>query len=127
LAFLHYIFRKYILQLTDSPDKLKNYSLWNFLFFVSQGIITILIVPVAGVLLAYGFLMIPAAIGLLFSKRWIPAMIIGWSAGMISCLLGIVFSYYTDSPYGPSLLLAMGLFFMIALFIHVITSQSKNK
>lgn len=127
LGVLHFIFRKYMLQLTDNPDRLKHYSFWNFLFFVSQGIITILIVPVAGVLLAYGFLMIPAAIGLLFSKKWIPALLIGWSIGMLACVLGIIFSYYTDSPYGPSLLLSMGLFFIIALIISALPFLSHNK
>ena len=117
LAVLHYAFRRFMLQLTDDPAKLKHYTLWNFLFFLSQGIITILIVPVAGVLLAYGFLMIPAAIGTLFSRRWASALIVGWASGMGACLLGIVYSYRTDSPYGPSLLLAMGLFFVVALTI----------
>ena len=43
---------------------------WDFLFFTTQGIITVLIVPVAGVLLAYAFLMIPAAIAAMFTRSW---------------------------------------------------------
>ena len=117
VAVLHYAFRRHFLQLTDDPAKLKRHTLWNFLFFVGQGIITILIVPVAGVLLAYGFLMIPAAIGTIFSRRWAPALLVGWLSGFGACLLGIVYSYRTDSPYGPSLMLAMGLFFVVALAI----------
>ena len=115
LALLHYALRRHMLQLTDSPATLPRRAWWDFLFFLTQGIITILIVPVAGVLLAYGFLMIPAAIGTLFSRRWLSALLVGWLTGMIACVLGIVLSYQTDSPYGPSLLLAMGLFFLVAL------------
>ena len=117
LAILHYRFRRPILQLTENPDALARRAWWDFLFFLTQGIVTILIVPVAGVLLAYGFLMIPAAIGTLFSRRWLTALLVGWSAGLAACLLGIAYSYRTDSPYGPSLLLAMGIFFAIALFL----------
>ena len=84
----------------------------------------ILIVPVAGVLLAYGFLMIPAAIGALFSRRWASALLIGWLSGLAACLLGIVYSYRTDSPYGPSLLLAMGAFFAAALFIRGVIPEA---
>lgn len=127
LALLHYVFRRYFLQLTDDPANLKRHTLWNFLFFVGQGIITILIVPVAGVLLAYGFLMIPAAIGTLFSRRWLPALLVGWLSGMGACLLGIVYSYRTDSPYGPSLLLAMGLFFVVALAIRSFSKPIGSK
>jgi zinc/manganese transport system permease protein len=90
---------------------------WDFLFFVSQGVITILIVPVAGVLLAYGFLMIPAAIGTLFARSWRMAMLAGWCCGMLACVLGVAGSYHYDLPYGPTLLLAMTLFFVVALLI----------
>ena len=117
LVLLHYVFRRHFLQLTDNPDNLARRVWWDFVFFLTQGIITILIVPVAGVLLAYGFLMIPAAIGTLFSRRWAPALFVGWTAGLVACLLGIVYSYRTDSPYGPSLLLSMGLVFMLALLL----------
>jgi len=127
LALLHFIFRKHFLKLTEAPHELKRYTLWNFMFFVTQGIITILIVPVAGVLLAYGFLMIPAAIGTLFSRNWGAAMLIGWGAGFTACLVGITYSYQADSPYGPTLLLSMGLFFMIALILRAVISRSKRR
>ena len=127
LALLHYVFRRYFLQLTDDPANLRRHTLWNFLFFVGQGIITILIVPVAGVLLAYGFLMIPAAIGTLFSRRWVPALIVGWLAGFAACLLGIVYSYRSDSPYGPSLMLSMGAFFVAALAVRAFVKPSEVK
>jgi zinc/manganese transport system permease protein len=124
LALVHYVFRRHILQLTEDPTTLAHRAWWDFLFFVTQGIVTILIVPVAGVLLAYGFLMIPAAIGTLFSRRWGPALLIGWLSGMVACLLGIVYSYRTDSPYGPSLLLAMGAFFAVGLVIRMIVPEA---
>jgi len=127
LALLHYVFRRYILQLTENPRALSRRVWWDFLFFLTQGIITILIVPVAGVLLAYGFLMIPAAIGTLFSRRWGPALLVGWLSGFAACLLGIVYSYRTDSPYGPSLLLAMGLFFVVALLIRGLAAAARGK
>lgn len=117
LLIFHYRFRKKIIKFTESDASVAGRTLWDFLFFLSQGIITILIVPVAGVLLAYGFLMIPAAIGVMFTHRWKEGLLLGWLSGMTACLLGLFFSYRTDSPYGPSLLLAMGLFFLVALFI----------
>lgn len=115
IALFHLFFRRRIIQLAEDPDSLRRRGWWEFLFFLTQGIVTILIVPVAGVLLAYGFLMIPAAIGTLFSRRWLPAVLIGWGSGLAACLLGLAYSYKTDSPYGPSLLLAMGLFLLLAL------------
>jgi zinc/manganese transport system permease protein len=115
LGLLHVLCRRSILRLTEDASAWPRRVAWDFLFFVTQGVIAILIVPVAGVLLAYGLLMIPAAIGTMFSRQWIPALLIGWGAGFVACVLGVIASYETDSPYGPTLMLAMGLFFVLAL------------
>lgn len=126
LLLFHYRFRSNIIKFTESNVSVAGRSFWDFLFFLSQGIITILIVPVAGVLLAYGFLMIPAAIGVMFTRKWKEGLLLGWLSGMGACLLGLFFSYRTDSPYGPSLLLAMGLFFLLALLIRVLLPSAKG-
>ena len=126
LTVLHILCRRQILRLTEDSGAWPRRAAWDFMFFVTQGIITILIVPVAGVLLAYGFLMIPAAIGAMFSRRWMPALLIGWGAGFVACVLGIVGSYKTDSPYGPSLMLSMGLFFVLALVVSTFRKRPKT-
>ena len=126
LLLFHYIVRSHIVRITESNAEEPGRTFWDFLFFLSQGIITILIVPVAGVLLAYGFMMIPAAIGIMFTKKWKLGLLIGWSSGMAACLLGLCFSYRSDSPYGPSLVLAMGLFFLVALAARAFLPQHCN-
>ena len=126
LLLFHYVFRKHMIKFTESDAPVAERTLWDFLFFLSQGIITILIVPVAGVLLAYGFLMIPAAIGVMFTRKWNLGLLLGWSSGMAACLLGLFFSYRTDSPYGPSLVLGMGLFFLVALFVRALFPMAKG-
>jgi zinc/manganese transport system permease protein len=117
LIALHYKFRDRFIGLSEAPDQVKSHRLWDFLFFSTQGLITVMIVPIAGVLLAYSFLMIPAAIAALFSRRWIPAVAIGWSVGMVACLIGLFASYYGDLPYGPTLVLSLGTFFLAAVAI----------
>lgn len=127
LAFFHYIFRGRILKLTDNPGLLRHRRLWDFLFFATLGVITILIVPVAGVLLAYGFMMIPASIAVLFSRGWKAGLIIGWTTGTTASLLGIFASYRFDLPYGPTILLAMAAFFIGALVIKGVMTQLKTE
>ena len=120
LIAFHIKFRHIIIGFTDNPQQMDKRRRWDFLFYLSQAVITILIVPVAGVLLAYGFLMIPAAIGLLVSHDWRKSLLAGWSAGMVACSAGLLISYRTDSPYGPSLMLAMASFFLVALIIRIL-------
>jgi len=123
LSAFHFRFRNTIIAFTNNPQLTTHRRRWDFLFFLSQGIITILIVPVAGVLLAYGFLMVPAAIGLLFSRNWKTSLIVGWLAGFAACTCGLIISYRTDSPYGPSLLLAMGTTFLTILVFKLIKTD----
>jgi zinc/manganese transport system permease protein len=119
LTALNWLFRRQFTRLTDAPGTVAHIGLWDFLFFTTQGIITVLIVPVAGVLLAYAFLMIPAAIALLFTRDWTKAIALGWGAGFVACLVGLSMSYLFNWPYGPTLVLALGVAFVAAVFVRV--------
>ena len=83
-----------------------------------------LIVPIAGVLLAYAFLMIPAAIAAMFTRSWGLAVLVGWGLGMAACLMGLSLSYFHDLPYGPTLILSLGAFFAAALVVRVALPQT---
>jgi len=117
LLVFHYVYRDRFIRLAEGGDTLERRRLWDFLFFTTQGIITVLIVPVAGVLLAYAFLMIPAAIAAMFTRRWGPAVVLGWSVGMSACVVGVCLSFFRDLPYGPTLILCLGLAFLLAVGI----------
>ena len=123
LLLFHYKFRNKFIGLIES--KIRNEQLWDFLLFTTQGIITVLIVPIAGVLLAYAFLMIPAAIAAMFTKKWVLAVIVGWTTGFVACVIGLCSSYFFNLPYGPSLVLSLGVFFIAAVVIRGLFSNNK--
>ncbi len=125
LIVFHIVLRKKFIALAEGAESLKHERLWDFLFFTTQGIITVLIVPIAGVLLAYSFLMIPAAIATLFTKRWASAVLLGWSLGFVACLMGLGSSYRWNWPYGPTLVLFLGLFFVGALIVRALLPTSR--
>lgn len=122
LLVFHYVLRRRFIALVEAPQTVRRPQLWDFLFFATQGIITVLIVPVAGVFLAYVFLMLPAAIAAMFTRSWGPALALGWTIGFISCAAGLTASYHTGWPYGPTLVLSMGTVFMAAVFIRALIS-----
>jgi len=125
MLLFHYQFRRQFIRLAENPHLVKNEKLWDFLLFTTQGVITVLIVPIAGVLLAYAFLMIPAAIAAMFTKKWAAAVLIGWTIGFAACLIGLCSSYFLNLPYGPSLVLCLGLFFIGAIVVRCLFSASK--
>ena len=123
LLLFHYRFRHKFIALVENPQNAKTEKLWDFLLFTTQGIITVLIVPIAGVLLAYAFLMVPAAIAAMFTKKWAAGVVIGWTIGFVACLIGLGSSYFFNLPYGPSLVLSLGLFFICAAVLRGIVGQ----
>jgi zinc/manganese transport system permease protein len=120
LLVFHFVYRRKFIRLAEDASAVRHQRLWDFLFFTTQGIITVLIVPVAGVLLAYAFLMIPAAIAAMFTRRWGFAVALGWTVGMAACVTGVCLSFYRDLPYGPTLILSLGLAFLLALGIRAV-------
>jgi zinc/manganese transport system permease protein len=124
LIVFHHRYRDRFIGLSEAPDTVKHQRLWDFLFFATQGIITVMIVPIAGVLLAYSFLMIPAAIAAMFTDGWIRGVALGWVVGLVACLAGLVVSFYVNLPYGPTLVLFLGLFFLVAVVLRSIRRQT---
>jgi len=120
LLVFHFMFRARFIGLTQNSGDVQAERFWDFLFFTTQGIITVLIVPVAGVLLAYAFLMIPAATAAMFTNKWGNAVVLGWSLGFVSCLVGLGTSHHYDLPYGPSLVLALGTLFVCSVFVRTL-------
>ncbi|KPK41788.1 MAG: hypothetical protein AMJ65_08815 [Phycisphaerae bacterium SG8_4] len=117
LMVFHCKFHRKFIALVENPSDVSDENLWDFLLFATQGVITVLIVPIAGVLLAYAFLMIPAAIAAMFTTRWIGAVVVGWAIGFTACVVGLFSSYAFDLPYGPSLVLSLGFFFAVSVVI----------
>jgi zinc/manganese transport system permease protein len=126
LMLFHYRFRKQFISLAEDPGGMQNTALWDFLFFATQGIITVLIVPIAGVFLAYVFLMIPAAIAAMFTRKWILGVLLGWGIGMLACTLGLTASFYYDWPYSPTLVLALGAFFLGAVVFRCVLPNKNH-
>ncbi len=120
LLVFHYFLRAKFIAIAEGTAPVGGERLWDFLFFATQGIITVLIVPVAGVLLAYSFLMIPAAIAAMFTRGWGRALALGWGLGFGACAAGLTASFFLDLPYGPSLVLALGVVFVVALLVRAL-------
>lgn len=70
-----------------------------------------------GTLLAVGIMMLPAAAARLWSHDM--AVMIGLAAlqAAIASYIGLVFSYWAGLPSGPVIILAAGLFYLVALIL----------
>jgi ABC-type Mn2+/Zn2+ transport system permease subunit len=58
-------------------------------------------VPVAGVLLVFTMLVVPAVVAFLFSRDIRKMVLISWGTGALASLLGLYISYVGNFPTGP--------------------------
>jgi zinc/manganese transport system permease protein len=126
LTLFHVAFRERFIGMTRDREAAASAPYWDFLLFATQGIITVLIVPIAGVLLAYAFLMVPAATAAMFTRGWGRAVLLGWAIGFTACLAGLTTSYTCDLPYGPTLVLCLGACFLAGAVVRIAIAREKD-
>jgi len=106
VGFFHFFFRERFLLISKDPAsayaKGWNVRLWDFLFYASFGVVVTSSVRIAGVLLVFSLLVIPATAAMLFARTIRARLVIGWAIGGAGSLLGMALSYFGDFPTGAS-------------------------
>ena len=87
---------------------------WDFLFYATFGLVVTSSVALAGVLLVFSFLIIPAAIGVLYADTLARQLAIGWFAGAMTSAAGLAISFAFDLPTGATMVCAFGAALAIA-------------
>ena len=83
--------------------------LWDFLFYAAFALVVVSFVRLAGVLLTFAYLIVPAVCGTMLAEPWIRRLAIGWAVAAASSLLGLWTSYRLDLPTGAAIVCASGL------------------
>ena len=127
---VHFIFRKNFTQLSDNYQnkecKMKNPFLWDFLFYLTFGIVIIEAVNISGILTVFAFLILPAAFSAMFSKSWTKRIIIGFVLGAIVSAVGLYFSWNIDVPVAPLIIISMGIILLLGAVYKKVTSLKKG-
>jgi zinc/manganese transport system permease protein len=132
VGVFHYIFRDKFMLISIQPEiayqKGINVRLWDFLFYVSFGIVITHSVSTAGVLLVFVFLVVPAiATIMLTDKLWLQ-LILGWSMGTFVSIAGLYISYIADLPSGPTVVSTYGLVLLVTtLLLYIFRAKQKRK
>jgi zinc/manganese transport system permease protein len=100
IGLLHWLLRR---RLTGTVS-----LLWEFVFYASFGVVVTSSVAIAGVLLVFSFLIIPAAIGVMFASTLARQLAIGWIVGAFTSAAGLAASFAFDMPTGAAMVCAFG-------------------
>ena len=84
-------------------------ALWDFLFYALVGIAITVAVRIAGVVVVFSFLIIPATTSAIFAANSLVRMVIAVFVCVLASAGGLVFSYYfQDFSVGPPVALLLG-------------------
>ena len=113
LGVFQFVLRRRFLTISFHPEEAEaqgwKIRLWDFFFYLSFGVVITLAVPIAGVLMVFSFLVVPAVIANLFTADKRQLTIIAWSSGALASVLGLWLSYTKDLPTGPLIVCMYGL------------------
>jgi zinc/manganese transport system permease protein len=117
VGLFHYVFRRRFLLISMNEDEAVrqglNIRFWDFLFYMSFGFVVTSSVAIAGVLLVFCFLIVPAVAAMLFSERLGTRLAIGWSMGAIVSAAGVALSFALDLPTGATIVGTFGVALVI--------------
>lgn len=112
VGLAHYLFRSRFMAISFCPasaaDCGANARLWDFLFYALFGFVVTSSVELAGVLLVFTFLIIPAVAAGCFASTLKGRLWLGWGLGVVTSLAGIAASANWDLPTGPAIVCAFG-------------------
>ena len=117
VGFLHWLCRRPFFLISTDPDAAYaegwRVRLWDFLFYASFGVVVTSSVRIAGVLLVFSYLIVPALAGVTFGGSVASRLLIGWSFGTIVSVIGMVASATFDTPTGATVVCAFGVVLLV--------------
>jgi zinc/manganese transport system permease protein len=120
IGLFHWICRRPFFLISTDPDSAYRdgwrVRLWDFLFYASFGVVVTSSVRLAGVLLVFSYLIVPALAGILLGRTVTHKLVIGWAFGTLVSVIGMTGSAIFDFPTGATVVCAFGLT-LIALWV----------
>lgn len=126
VGVLHFVWRRPFFAITQgrtggmSPRAVKG---WDFLFYATFGLVVTQSVAIAGVLLVFSYLIVPSVIAMILADGAGVRLALGWAAGIVVSVLGMLASYELDLPTGATVVTTFGVALIAALIGHWLLSS----
>jgi zinc/manganese transport system permease protein len=115
IGLFHWSLRRTMLAITFAPERVGRLKTWDFVFFATFGVAITSSVQIAGVLMVFSVLVIPAVIAFFFTRRFSLALLIAWASGTAAIVIGLAISFTLDITTGPMLVVSFGGVLAVAL------------
>jgi zinc/manganese transport system permease protein len=112
IGLLHWIMRRPLIEVSFDPllagAHRRRVFLWDVVFYGSFALVVTSSVRIAGVLLVFSYLIVPAAIAGLFHRSLQGRLFLAWTLGAAITAAGFLASWSWDLPTGPAIVAAFG-------------------
>lgn len=113
IAAFYAVFHRRFALISAAEDETEtngiSVRLWDFLFYASFAIVVVSFVRIAGVLLTFAYLIVPAVCGTMLASSWSRKLIIGWIVAVTASIIGLWTSFKMDLPTGAAIVCVAGL------------------
>lgn len=112
IGVAHWVLRRPLLEVSFEPHvaaaNRRRVFLWDVVFYGSFALVVTSSVRIAGVLLVFCYLIVPAAIAGLFAASVRNRLLVAWALGAALSAAGLHASWTWDFPTGPAMVAAFG-------------------
>lgn len=123
VGLVHFLLRRPFFEISRSSEQRLSRAkvrLWDFVFYVSFGVVVTSSVNIAGVLLVFSFLVAPAVCAMMVFEGVLPRLFLGWAIGCAATVIGLWASLRWDAPPGVSIVTVFGAFVLVFSIIHAL-------
>ena len=128
VGLLHFVLRKNFLLVSYDRDGAYAQGLrvrwWDFFFYAAFGLVVTSFVRIAGVLLVFSYLIVPAVCGINLAGSLSRRLLIGWLIALIGGVGGLFFSFWWDLPSGAAIVCTFGALLILVSGLSLLRRKS---
>src|SRR5256885_5233329 len=121
VGIVHFVLRKNFLLVSFDREAAYRQGLrvrwWDFLFYAVFGLVVTSFVRIAGVLLVFSYLIVPAVCGISLARGISRRLLVGWMITLLGGVGGLFLSYWWDLPSGAAIVCTFGALLVVISLI----------
>ena len=129
IALCFLIFHKPLNRLSDNYRQLSGQGLkgfgWDFLFYTLMGMVVTVAIEIAGVIMVFAYLIVPATIAAMFARRFQWQLLLITLTVTVCSAAGLIFSQYSPNfSVGPPIGMCLGGMLILAALLKKVLIRS---
>ena len=130
VGIVHFIFRKNFLLVSFQREEAYRQGWrvrwWDFFFYATFGIVVTVFVRVAGVLLVFSYLIVPAVCAVTLARRISIRLLLGWLISLAGGIGGLFISFWGDFPSGAAIVCTFGALLILAALVALLRPRKAS-